>query len=78
MKYHQSQQEKHDDRLSKLKQVKDKFDYTGLSYPVSFEDIKIFENNNKVSIFIYYIEEDNSIVKEKMETQNIEIILYIY
>ena len=65
MKYHQSKQEKHDDRISKLKQVDDKFDYTGLSYPVSFEDIKLFENNNKIAVFVYYINDENIIAKEK-------------
>ena len=60
---------KKDYRISKLKQVVDKFDYTGLSYPVSFEDIKLVENNNKVAVFVYYINEDNIIAKEKMEIQ---------
>ena len=70
---------KHDDRISKLKQVDDKFDYTGLSYPVSFEDIKLFENNNnKIAVFVYYINDENIIAKENMEILNTEIILYIY
>jgi hypothetical protein len=78
MKYHQSRQEKHDDRISRLKQVDDKFDYTDVSYPVSFDDIKVFEHNNKVAVFVYYIDKNNIIVKEKMEIINIEIMLYIY
>jgi hypothetical protein len=70
---------KNDYRISKLKQIDDEFDYTGLSYPVSFEDIKLFENNNnKIAVFVYYINDENIIAKENMEILNTEIILYIY
>ena len=52
MKYHQSQQVKHDDRITKLRQVNDKYNYDGISYPTTFEDIKHIENTNGLAIFV--------------------------
>jgi hypothetical protein len=42
MKYHQSKQQKHDDRISVLKKIDDKFNYDGISCPTSFDDIFSF------------------------------------
>jgi len=54
MKYHhQSKQQKHDDRISVLKKVDDKFNYDGISCPTSFDDIPHFEEQNQVSTFVY-------------------------
>ena len=64
MKYHQSKKEKHDDRITVLRQLDDKYDYSNMQYPASHEDINVFEENNKVSIFVYNIDEDNSIREE--------------
>ena len=55
MKYHQSMQTKNKARVTNLTSVEDKYDYSEISYPTSLEDIKIFEENNKVCIFIYEI-----------------------
>ena len=53
------------DRISALKKIEDKYDYTGVNYPASFEDIERFEENNKVAVFVYYMDEENNIRKEK-------------
>ena len=65
MKYHQAKKEKHCDRISVLKKVEDKCDYSGVNYPASFEDFERFEENSKVAVFAYYIDDENSIRKEK-------------
>ena len=56
---------KHDDRTTVLSKLEDKYNYDGITYPVSYEDIEKFEDVNKVCIFVYYINEDNEIHKEK-------------
>ena len=45
MKYHTSSKEKHIDRLTVLKKLEDKYTFEGIQYPVSFDDIKCFEEN---------------------------------
>ena len=65
MKYHQSPQKKHDDRVSVLKKLEDGYDYTGVNYPATFEDIKRFEDNNAIAVFVYYINDLQEIVKER-------------
>jgi hypothetical protein len=55
MRYHQSLQTKNDARTCNLINVKDKYNYSEITYPTSLEDIKIFEENNKVCIFVYEI-----------------------
>jgi hypothetical protein len=55
MKYHQSKKGKHDDRITVLKKVEDKFIYDGINYPTTFDDITRFEDLNEVSIFVYGI-----------------------
>ena len=70
VKYHQTKQEKHDDRVSVLKKVVDKYSYDDMNFPASYEDIETFEENNKVSVFVYCIGDDNSIVREKRGNRN--------
>lgn len=65
MKYHQSEKKKHDDRVTVLSKLEDKYNYEGLKYPVGYDDITKFENNNGVCIFVYSINEDEEIVKER-------------
>ena len=65
MKYHQSNKQKNDDRLSVLSKIEDKYSYDDLRYPVGYDDITKFEDNNKVCIFVYYINEENEIIKER-------------
>ena len=64
MKYHQSQQEKNDDRISALSKMKDKYADTGISIPASYDDIARFEDLNKVCVFVYIINEEGKIDKE--------------
>ena len=53
MLYHQTDKVAHCDRLSVLKTVEDKYDWKGVNFPTSFDDIQTFENNNKVCVNIY-------------------------
>ena len=65
MKYHQSNKQKHDDRTTVLSKLEDKYNYDGITYPVDYDGITKFENNNNVCIFVYYINENNNIIKER-------------
>ena len=47
MKYHQSNQEKNTDRITVLRKLDDKYDYSNMQYPASHEDINVFEENKK-------------------------------
>ena len=53
------------DRLTVLKKIEDKYNYEGVSYPATFDDIGQFEKNNHIAIFVYYIDETGSIRTEK-------------
>ena len=66
MKYHQTNKVKHDDRVSVLNKVEDKYNYDNMNFPASQDDIKIFEDNNQVCINVYVIGERNTIVLEYM------------
>jgi len=70
MKYHQSKKSKHDDRITVLKKVEDKFIYDGINYPTTFDDITKFEDLNEVSIFVYGIGKNGNIVKERNGNYN--------
>ena len=52
-KYHQTKKDKNDHRLTVLAKVNDRFNYEGVSYPASYDDIKTFEVNNSIAIFVY-------------------------
>ena len=39
MKYHQSDKSKHSDRITVLTKVVDKYDYTNVNFPTSYDDI---------------------------------------
>ena len=45
MRYHQSDKNKNDHRITALSKIKDKFDYANLSFPLSLDDIKEFEKH---------------------------------
>jgi hypothetical protein len=53
MLYHQTEKIKHCDRISVLRKVEDKYNWEGVNFPVGFDDIQTFENNNKVCVNIY-------------------------
>ena len=40
---HQSNQAKNSDRITVLRQITDKYEYSGLEHPVSLDSIKHFE-----------------------------------
>ena len=66
MKYHQAGKVVHGERTSVLEKIEDKYNYNNISYPTSFEDINKFELDNEVSIFVYYVNDDDSIRTEKI------------
>ena len=47
-----------------LKNVNDKFNYDNVKFPAGFNDIKQFEENNNISVFVYTISTDNEIIRE--------------
>eukprot|EP00760_Papus_ankaliazontas_P009483 PhM_4_TR14086/c5_g1_i4/m.107049 len=59
MLYHQSKQLKNGERLTVLKKVEDKYDWTNIKFPVGKTEIDIFEKNNNVSINVMRLIEDD-------------------
>ena len=69
MVYHQSNKLKYSNMLSVLNKVEDKYNYEGANFPTSYEDIKKFEENNKVCVNVYATKKENEetiIVKEML------------
>ena len=62
MRYHQSPQGKHDDRTTALSKYEDKYNYDGISYPTTYEDINHFQEINKVCMYVYTIDETDNII----------------
>ena len=50
---HQTAKAKHCDRVSVLKKVEDKYNWEGVNFPATLEDVQTFENNNKVCVNIF-------------------------
>ena len=65
MKYHQSSMDNNSRRITALSKIDDKYDYTNVNFPATHEDIRTFECNNKLSVFVYYINEKDEVMKEK-------------
>ena len=40
VRYHVSPKEKHDDRISVLSKIQDKYDYTGIDFPATYDDMQ--------------------------------------
>ena len=57
---------KNDDRISVLNKVEDKYNYDNVNMPASYDDVKIFEDNNKVCVNIYVIGEHDTIILDYM------------
>ena len=79
MKYHQTKKETHCDRISVLIKVEDKYDYSGVNYPASFEDIERFEKILKLLFLLIILMMKTTSEKKRMETPIILLtISYIY
>ena len=68
-KYHQSTKVKNNDRISVLRQLDDKYDYSNVNFPSTFDDIATFEENNKVSVFVYYVDENEIRIEKEGNRQ---------
>jgi hypothetical protein len=64
MKYHQSEKKIHDQRVSALKKITDRFDYSDISFPTCLEDIERFEERNKVCVMVFIFNEQDQLVRE--------------
>ena len=66
MVYDQSIQGEKTQRITALQKVEDNYDYTGIAYPTTFDDITTFEDNNKLTISVYGIENESTISMRSM------------
>ena len=55
----------------KKKKVVDKYNYDDMNFPTSYDDIKTFEENNKVCIMVY----TTSIIKNEKEDKTNDIVI---
>ena len=69
----------HGSRTTSLKKINDKYDDSGLEYPVSFGGTSHFENINKVCVYVCEIGEDTNDIIEcrKGNTQYIKLYTYL-
>jgi hypothetical protein len=65
MKYHQTNKEKNDHRITVLNNIKDKYNYGDMEFPADYDSIYNFEELNKVCIYIYTIGDDKDIIIDK-------------
>ena len=66
MKYHQSEKKEKSHRVTALKKVQDKYNYDGVNFPASLQDIEQFEHNNKIAVFVYSLNDKDKIFREKL------------
>jgi hypothetical protein len=64
--YHQTKQEKHDNRLTVLSKFNNTYNYKDISYPTSLEDVKQFEINNELCITSYTINKHNDVITHQL------------
>ena len=50
--------------LAFLKKNDDKLNFDNVKFPAGYDDIKQFEGNNNISVFVYTISTDNEIIRE--------------
>ena len=65
MLYHQSEQKEKCHRITALAKIVDKYDHSGITYPISYDQIDEFENTNKLTINIWKIGEDEKTYMHK-------------
>ena len=65
MKYHQTSQQKDAQNTSALKKIDDKYDYSDIYYPTSYDEIYKFEERNNLCIYVYELDENGKIHLEK-------------
>ena len=53
MLYHQSEKAKNGERLTILKTIEDKYNWTDVNFPATFDDISTFETNNRICINVF-------------------------
>ena len=53
MLYHQTAKVDHCNRLSVLKKVEDKYNWEGVNFPATLDDIQTFEDNDKVCVNVF-------------------------
>jgi hypothetical protein len=69
MRYHQSPQTKNSDRITVLEKAEDNFDYGCMTFPPSLDDIKDFEEENKITINIFRLKGETEI--ESLQDGNV-------
>ena len=53
MLVYQTGKAKHCDRITALRKVEDKYNWEGVKFPASSEDVEPFENKNEVCVRIF-------------------------
>ena len=74
MTYQQTDKSKHSDRLSVLN-IEDKYNYDNMNFPTSYDDIKTFEEHNKVCVMVYTTSTEN--IKKLKKKKKIEFLFVI-
>ena len=58
MLYHQSEQKEKTHRITSLAKIIDKYDYTDINFPISYDEVTLFEDTNKLTINIWKVGDD--------------------
>ena len=65
MLHHQTIKAKSDARLTVFNKAVDKYDYTDINHPTSYDEIADFEERNQVCIYVYTLTEENKPIQDK-------------
>ena len=60
MLHHQSEKEK-DYKVSVLKKIEDKYSFKDNAFPVSYEDIDIFQPDNKICVMAFEVDGEETV-----------------